>query len=65
MSCKYCEELEECMKRNTKEQNPNRCVEEYEPDVSLSELYFKYLGFNSGWSIPVHFCPNCGKELNK
>jgi hypothetical protein len=61
MACAYCKELEEYLQYNVK--NDTRRPDYEEPELSLTELYFKWLGFDSRWSIPVNFCPNCGKKL--
>ena len=65
MACKYCEELEDYLKYNVKTNENQFNILEDDPDVSLTELYFKYLGHDSRWDIPINFCPNCGKEINK
>lgn len=64
MACKYCEELNDYLNFNTEESGRAGNFEEDEPNVALTELYFKYLGFDSRWYIPVNFCPNCGEKIN-
>lgn len=51
MSCKYCMEIKEHMDKFSRN----------EPYVS--EFEFAGEGHDSGWDVPVHFCPNCGTKL--
>lgn len=62
MACKYCEELRYYLEHNVK-RTDLVIMGEDNPDVSLTELYFKYLGRDSRWDIPVNFCPNCGDKI--
>jgi len=54
MSCKHCREIVKRVKRY------GSCGRN---DPYIDELAFDVSGHESGWNIPIHFCPNCGDEI--
>jgi len=63
MGCNYCDDIRKTLEKY----NTKRYLEAMEikgtSGVNISELYWENGGHDSGYDIPINYCPNCGRKI--